>query len=141
MGWKPSQTAVYNILRALEAEDAVTSEERIESGRLQKVYTITSKGAAMNEENTRKLRTEIMKIFSMFIGLMQNVTDTDSEKELQSMLIDFRHFSRLVFKMGIIVPKETHVIVSTALSAMIKLASEKKISFPDFDAECSKDQE
>ncbi|TFG09670.1 PadR family transcriptional regulator, partial [Candidatus Heimdallarchaeota archaeon] len=49
-GWKPSHTAIYNSLKSLEEEGLVTSKEKIENGRVQKIYSATKEGKDSFEE-------------------------------------------------------------------------------------------
>ncbi len=80
LGWKPSLTTIYNILKKMASGGLVVSEERIENGRVQKVYSITEKGQNILEEWRYKMRKEMKKNFSYFFSLMQNV---DSLEEIE----------------------------------------------------------
>ncbi|MFW9923037.1 MAG: PadR family transcriptional regulator, partial [Candidatus Thorarchaeota archaeon] len=68
--WKPSQTTVYNSLKSLENDELVTVEERIEKGRVQKIYSITEKGRKHFLEMHQELKKLMKKNFSQFISFV-----------------------------------------------------------------------
>src|SRR5271157_4537463 len=73
LGWKSSQTAVYNVLRALEAEEAVALEEKKENGRWQKIYSITPAGKTKMLEGQKHMRDEMLRLASMVINMLQGI--------------------------------------------------------------------
>ncbi|MHA1243197.1 MAG: PadR family transcriptional regulator [Candidatus Heimdallarchaeota archaeon] len=85
MGWKPSQTAVYNSLKSMEQENLVTSEEKIEKGRVQKIYSITTKGQQMFNETHKKMRDNMAKNFSQFVSFAQMVSEIDDPEKSEAI--------------------------------------------------------
>lgn len=134
LGWKSSQTAVYNTLRALEAEEAVRLEERKENGRLQKIYSITPAGKAKMEAGQKKMRDDMLKIAAMIISILQGIGGNDnSQDEVRSAMIDFRDFARMALMVLHSAPGECHAIISTALASIRQLAEQNNIQVPEYD--------
>lgn len=133
LGWKSSQTAVYNVLRALEAEEAVCLEERKENGRLQKIYSITPAGKAKMEAGQKKMRDEMLKLTAMIIGMLQGIGRNDDRDELRSAMVDFWNFAKMALMVLRTAPEECHAIISTAFASIRQLAEEKHIQFPKAD--------
>lgn len=133
-GWKPSQTAIYNSLKSMENENLVTSEERIEKGRVQKIYSITKQGRKSFEETHRMMRKQMMKNFSQFFSYVQMLGDIENreeseafQKRVQTILENMKDISRLTLFLLREAPKETEKIVENMLTSLKKIASKYDI--------------
>jgi len=127
--WKPSQTAVYNSLKSMESEKLVTVEERIEKGRVQKIYSITKEGRKVFEETHRKLRKQMMKNFSQFFSYVQMLGDIENleeskafQKRIQTTLENMKDISRLTLFLLREAPEETEKIIENTLASLRKIA-------------------
>ena len=76
-GWKPSQTAVYNSLKSMESDEMIKVEERVESGRVQRIYSITKKGRETFNENRKSIKKHMMANMSQFYSFMQKVGEIE----------------------------------------------------------------
>lgn len=77
-GWKPSQTAIYNVLKSLEEQNLVTVDVSVENGRARKEYSITSIG----ESDLQKKRDRIeIKVIKRFIHMMLVFQESDIDTE------------------------------------------------------------
>ena len=137
-GWKPSQTAVYNSLKSMESNDMVTFEERIESGRAQKIYSITEKGRQFFEETHQQMKKHMMKNFSQFFSFMQMVGDLENSEEsevfqdrIQTTLENVKSISCMTLLLLRAAPKETQAIIENTLSSLNKIAAEFNIQIPE----------
>jgi len=129
-GWKPSQTAVYNSLKSMESENKVTSEERIEKGRAQKIYSITEQGRQVFEATQRRMKEHMMKNFSQFFSFVQMVGDIENleeseafQKRVQSILENMREISRITLLLLKEAPEETQTIIEDTLASLNKIAA------------------
>ena len=141
-GWKPSQTAIYNSLRSLEAEGFVTFEEKIESGRAQKIYKVTRKGKDAFEETHQNMKKNMMKNFRRTISLMQmieNIESSDESKAYQLRIHNALENMKLAGDLTLVllreVPEETVKVMAEYLSALKKIAEKYEIEIPDDDEE------
>ena len=135
LGLKPSQTAIYNILKSLEETGVVTSEERIENGRVQKIYTITSKGLTLHEEHKKRFKAQIAKMSALVTGAIENMHENSAQTELHTLFQDLRQFPLLVMTLINPLPKETQEIISTAVKSLSDLAKAHNIPLPSKDEE------
>jgi DNA-binding PadR family transcriptional regulator len=133
-GWKPSQTAIYNSLKAMESENLVTSEERIEKGRVQKIYSITKQGRKSFEETHQLMRKQMMKNFSQFFSFVQVLgeltTQEDTEafqKKIQTILEHLKDISRLTLLLLREAPEETQKIVEDTLASLKEIAAKHDV--------------
>jgi DNA-binding PadR family transcriptional regulator len=133
-GWKPSQTAIYNSLKSMENENLVTSEERIEKGRVQKIYSITKEGRKSFEETHQKLRKQMMKNFSQFFSYVQMLGDIEDreeskafQKRIQATLENMKDISRMTLLLLREAPEETQKIIENTLISLKELASRYEI--------------
>jgi len=133
-GWKPSQTAIYNSLKSMENENLVTSQERIEKGRVQKIYSITKEGRESFEETHRLMRKQMMKNFSQFFSFVQMLgefsTREESEafqKKIQTILESLKDISRLTLLLLREAPEETQEIVKRTLTSLKEIASKHNV--------------
>lgn len=133
-GWKPSQTAIYNSLKSMENENLVTSEERIEKGRVQKIYSITKQGRKSFEETHRIMRKQMMKNFSQFFSYVQMLGDIENreeseafQKRVQTILENMKNISRLTLFLLREAPKETEKIIENTLTSLKEIASKYDI--------------
>ncbi|MBD3193279.1 MAG: hypothetical protein GF308_21775 [Candidatus Heimdallarchaeota archaeon] len=132
--WSPSQTAIYNSLKSMENDDLVSVEERIEKGRVQKVYSITKKGKQVFEETHKKMKRSMRKSFSQFLSFVQMIGEIENREEsetlkqtLQSILKNMTKISDLVFLVVREAPKETQIIIENAFISLEKLANKYNI--------------
>ncbi len=137
-GWKPSQTAIYNSLKSMESDGMVTFEERIESGRVQKIYSITKKGKKLFEETQQHMKKHMMKGFTRFFSFMKMFSDIESSEEsaafqqrIHESLENMKSLSFLALILLREAPKEAEKIIEEFLISLKKLAEEKKIVLPD----------
>lgn len=137
-GWKPSQTAVYNSLKSMENEDLVRAEEKIEKGRVQKIYSITENGKSFFEKTQQVIRKHMSENFSQFFSLVQMVGDiTNSEESaamqesVQSIIDNMNKTSRLIISLIPLAPKQTQTILENTLTSLIKLATSFDIQIQD----------
>jgi len=133
-GWKPSQTAIYNSLKSMENENLVTSEERIEKGRVQKIYSITKEGRKTFEETHQKLRKQMMKNFSQFFSYVQVLGDIENleeseafQKRIQTTLENMKDISRLTLFLLREASEETEKIIENTLTSLKKIAAKYDI--------------
>jgi len=134
--WKPSQTAVYNALKSMESKNVVTVEERIESGRVQRIYSITEKGRMTFEDSHKRMKEHMMKNFSQFFSFVQMVDDIENleeseafQQKIHSIFVDLRSISRMTLLLLKEAPKETQEVIATTLSSMKKIATKYDIQF------------
>ena len=147
-GWKPSQTAIYNSLKAMESEGLVSSDERIESGRVQKIYSITRKGKKQVEETHQLMKRHMMKDFKRFFSFMQLVGEleiSEESKEFQERMHDFldnmRDISFLALYLMRRAPDETEKAIERFTQSLNKIAESKNIEIPeDFFLENTKEE-
>ncbi|MBK5114939.1 MAG: helix-turn-helix transcriptional regulator [Candidatus Heimdallarchaeota archaeon] len=128
-GWKPSQTAIYNSLKSMESENLVTSEEKIEKGRVQKIYSITKEGRKAFEETHKQLRKQMMKNFSQFFSYVQMLGDIENreesiafQKRIQTILENMKDISRITLFLLRVAPEETQKIVENTLTSLKEIA-------------------
>lgn len=132
--WSPSQTAIYNSLKSMENENLVSVEERIEKGRVQKVYSITKKGKQVFEETRQRMKRSMRKSFTQFLSFVQMIGEMENREEsealqqtLQSILKNLTNISDLVFLVVREAPKETQTIIENAFASLEKLANKYNI--------------
>ncbi len=137
-GWKPSQTAVYNSLKSMENEKMVTSEERIEKGRVQKIYSITDKGRLVFDETHQRMRERMNKNFSQFFSFMQMVEDTEysevsdaCQQRVQSILDDIKSIFKITLVLLHEAPQETQEIIEKTLASLRKIAKKNDIKLSE----------
>ena len=141
--WKPSQTAIYNALKSLEKDEKVSSEEKIENGRVQKIYSITKKGQSLIEKTKEKIKGEMVRKFIHLFSFMVNFSEADSQqdsKDIQSIfkktLKDVKEIQLVFFQIIKIAPKETNKAISEALISLKEIAKENNISLKKFEDIC-----
>lgn len=141
-GWKPSQTAIYNSLKSMESEELVKAEEKIESGRVQRIYSITKKGREVFKERGKRMREHMMKNMSQFYSFMQKVGDVvtmeESEsyqKRIHTILENLRRISHLTLMLQREVPKETQEIIENTLASLKKIAKKQDIDYSEIERE------
>jgi DNA-binding PadR family transcriptional regulator len=137
-GWKPSQTAIYNSLKSLESDGMVTSEERIESGRVQKIYSCTRKGKKQFEETHQHMKKIMMRNFTRFFSFIQMVGDIESseeseafQKRMHNSIENMRNISFLAMFLLREASKETEKVIEEFLASLMKIAEEKEIKIPE----------
>jgi len=136
--WKPSQTAVYNSLKSMESESFVTVEEKIEKGRVQRIYSITELGQQYFESIQQKMRNHMMKFFSQFFSFIQAVGDIELMEEsedfqeiVQTTLENVGQISQFVLLLLRQAPKETQTTIENTLSTLKEIATKHNISFQE----------
>ncbi|NHK30291.1 MAG: hypothetical protein FK730_02995 [Asgard group archaeon] len=137
-GWKPSQTAVYNSLKAMENKKFVKAEERIESGRVQKIYTITKQGQQFFNE-TQQLMNERMKrnfthIFSIaqMISEIENLEESETfQLKIHTILENMEKISHLLLPLVREAPNETQTIIEKTYTSLKKIATKYNIQFKE----------
>jgi len=133
-GWKPSQTTIYNTLKTLESQNAVTVEERIESGRAQKIYSITDEGKILLSQTKKTLVSSMGNRLSQFLTIMQDFTDVDcSEKSSPKKSQQYKEIfddeiPLLTFKLLHVAPEETHKILADVFVSLKRLADKYKVT-------------
>jgi DNA-binding PadR family transcriptional regulator len=128
-GWKPSQTAVYNSLKSMENQNLVTVEERIEKGRVQKIYSITKQGQQFFNE-TQQIRKERMReYFTHIFSIAQMVSEIENLKEseafqlkIHSILDNMEKISHLLLPLVREAPNETHSIIEKTYTSLKNIA-------------------
>lgn len=135
-GWNPSLTSIYNALKSMYNKNFVTYEERIESSRVQKIYSITDQGRAFLEEKQRQFKTKFKKKMAQFFSLLEtvdNLEDICSEKSSeakQSIFSTLRQISQLLMLITNnprIDFKTIEKILTNTLSALKEIAEENNI--------------
>ncbi|MHA1213535.1 MAG: PadR family transcriptional regulator [Candidatus Heimdallarchaeota archaeon] len=136
--WKPNQTAVYNSLKSMESENKVTVEEKIEQGRVQKIYSITEQGREFFDETQRKMKKHMMENFSRFFSFMQIVGDIENSEEseafqqrIQTFFDNMKDISSLTLLLLRKAPKETLAVIEATLTSLNTIAAKNKIQIPD----------
>ena len=136
--WKPSQTAIYNSLKAMEQENLVEYEEKIESGRVQKIYAITKKGKDCINETHKLMKENMIKNFVRMSSVMQMLVDSGQTKEAESIqkavhevFKSFREISLLTIKLIQKEPETTQRIIAQTLDSLKKIASDYNIEFKE----------
>ncbi|MCE7742413.1 MAG: helix-turn-helix transcriptional regulator [Candidatus Heimdallarchaeota archaeon] len=137
-GWKPSQTAVYNSLKSMENDKLVTSEEKIEKGRVQKIYSITDKGRSVFDETHQHMREHMDKNFSQFFSFMQMVGDSEYsevsdayQQKVQSIMDDMKSIFKVTLFLLHKAPEDTQKIIESTLASLKKVAEKKGIKIPE----------
>ncbi|NHJ31863.1 MAG: PadR family transcriptional regulator [Asgard group archaeon] len=137
-GWKPSQTAIYNSLKSMESENLVTFEERIEKGRVQKIYSITKQGRKAFEETHQQLRKQMMKNFSQFFSYVQMLGDIENreeskvfQKRIQTILENMKNISRITLFLLREAPEETQEIIENTLSSLKEIATKYEVQLQE----------
>ena len=140
--WKPSQTAVYNSLKSMENENMVSSEEKIEKGRVQKIYSITEKGQQFFEETQQKMKKRMMKNFSQFISFAQKVGEIENSEEsealqqnIHSIIKDMSKISRMSFLLLREAPEETQAVIENTLTSLKKIVKKYDIQYEEEENE------
>lgn len=88
--WKPSQTAIYTTLKALEDKGAVSVDERIESGRVQKVYGLTAKGRKLLAKKKDHILAQMLQKFVHTAIFMQKFCKDDELIEMDKKTQSFK---------------------------------------------------
>jgi DNA-binding PadR family transcriptional regulator len=137
-GWKPSQTAVYNSLKEMENNNFVVSEEKIEHGRAQKIYSITEEGRQFFDETRQKLQTRIRNVFHQMFAFAQLVTEIENEDEseifqerIQNTLENMEKITFMISDLMRIAPKETQTVVENTFSSLKDLASKFDLNYQE----------
>ena len=140
-GWKPSQTAVYNALKSLESENFITAEEKIESGRVQKTYSITRKGRNFFKETHENMKNQMRKNFSQFLSFAQVVGETDNtenSEEIQEKVQNISEKMRCIYFTSILLlkkaPEETEAIINETVVSIRKIAQKYGVNMQEDDA-------
>ena len=133
--WKPSQTTIYNTLKSLESQNAVTVEERVESGRAQKIYSITKEGRTLLSRMKKNLVSSMGNRLSQFLTIMQDFTDMDNfekSKESQKCQEFFEEemdlIPLLIFKLLYVAPEETQKILAYTYTSLKNLANKYNVT-------------
>ncbi|MHA1223805.1 MAG: PadR family transcriptional regulator [Candidatus Heimdallarchaeaceae archaeon] len=141
-GWKPSQTAVYNSLKSMENENIVKVEEKIESGRVQKIYSITEKGRMILQETKKRIKEHMSRNMAQFFSFVQMVEDIENveeskafQKKVQGIFEDLRSVSKITMVLLKEAPNETQEIISNCLSSLKKIAKKHEIELDEEDFE------
>ena len=134
LGWKPSQTAIYNTLKTLQSEGAVTVEERIEKGRVQKIYAITETGKTAFLDARENMKSQMGEKFAQLLTLMQNFTDFDNNQNIEawkethgSVNKDMDLISTYFVRLLKVAPEDVHQILTNTTSSLKDLANKHNI--------------
>lgn len=138
LGWKPSQTAVYNSLKSMESENWVTVEENVEKGRVQRIYSITEQGFEIFNETKQIMRNHMVTNLSQFFSFVQMVSDITNKEEsealqqnLQVIIESMQGVSRLVFLLVREAPEEAKEVIENAFASLKKIAKKYNIQMMD----------
>ena len=138
MGWKPSQTSIYNSLKSMENDELVTVEENIEKGRVQRIYTITAKGQEIYNETKEKMRKHMVNNLSQFFSFIQMANEIANKEEsetlqqnLQTILVDMQGITRLVFLLIREAPEEAKDILEETYASLKRIANKHEIQVKD----------
>ena len=141
-GWKPSQTAIYNSLKSMESEEKIEVEEKIESGRVQKIYSITKKGRESVKEIRKHMKEHMMNNMLQFFSFIQQVGEFESleeselfQKRVHVTLENLRSIPPITMMLFRTAPKETQEVIENTVESLKKLAKKHEI---DFSEEVSK---
>ncbi|MHA1611758.1 MAG: PadR family transcriptional regulator [Promethearchaeota archaeon] len=134
LGWKPSQTAIYNTLKTLEKEKAVSAEDKIEKGRVRKIYAITETGKTAFLDARENMKCQMGEKFAQLLTLMQNFTDFDNNQNIKawkethgSVNKDMDLISTYFVRLLKVAPEEVHQILTNTTSALKDLADKHNI--------------
>lgn len=87
--WKPSLSTIYPILQDLKTQGVIKCTEKIESGRLQKIYEITNKGEEILKKLLQKLQLMIDSMVSLVFSTLGLSEDSNDfyDKEVEKFFI------------------------------------------------------
>ena len=141
IGWKPSQTAVYNSLKSMENEGLVSAEEKIESGRVQRIYSITEKGRESFKETKEKMKVDMRRNFNQLLSFAQVIGETEQSEyseKLQLIAQEISEKLRHIYFISLLslrkAPEEAEAIINEATEAFDKLAEKHGITLQEEDA-------
>ncbi|RLI73122.1 hypothetical protein DRO91_03590, partial [Candidatus Heimdallarchaeota archaeon] len=116
-----------------------------ESGRVQKIYSITEEGRHVFNEHQEAIRNRILKNFSQFLSFIQMAGEVGNLEEsralqlqIQAILRDMARISRLTFLLLHKKPEKTGMIIQKTLESLEKLAKENNVQF-QFNDCCTDD--
>ena len=135
LGWKPSQTAIYNALKALEKENFVIFEEKIENGRAQKIYTLTESGRVHYLEHKKKMQQLPLHNITQMMKLLEGITEEGLKKDITDVFKELRKMPPRIFTVLKVAPKKTLEILNSAMKEIEKLAKDNNIDLSKIDAE------
>lgn len=134
IGWKPSQTAVYNSLKSMENENIVSVEERIESGRVQKIYSITNEGKKqiekIKERMKKQMRNNLSRIFAIaqIVGDIENIEESKAlQTSIQNSFENMKEIAEITFLLLPEEPKETQKILENTIVSLKSIAKKHEI--------------
>ena len=137
-GWKPSQTAIYNSLKSMESEGKIEVEEKIESGRVQKIYSITKNGRETAHEIRMQMREHMMKDMSQFFSFLQKIGEFETleeterfQKRVHDTFESLRSIPQMTMMLFRAAPKETQEVIRNTVESLKKLAKKHDIHFPE----------
>ncbi|UJG43145.1 MAG: PadR family transcriptional regulator [Candidatus Heimdallarchaeum endolithica] len=135
--WKPSLTTIYNILKKMELAGIVSATEKIESGRVQKLYSITDKGKDFFEEHKKKMKKRMRETFSQFFTLFQDVEKLERPEEAQISTDKIKDTLNLLRKNSMLVmvlmrksPEKVQKILKNSLTSLMELAQKENVPIP-----------
>ncbi|MHA1865494.1 MAG: PadR family transcriptional regulator [Candidatus Heimdallarchaeaceae archaeon] len=135
--WKPSLTTIYNILKKMELAGIVTATEKIESGRVQKLYSITDKGKDFFEDHKKKMKKRMRETFSQFFILFQDVEKLERLEEAQISTDKIKDTLNLLRKNSMLVmvlmrksPEKVQKIQENCLTSLMELAQKENVPIP-----------
>ncbi|NHJ04581.1 MAG: PadR family transcriptional regulator [Candidatus Heimdallarchaeota archaeon] len=138
MGWKPSQTSIYNSLKSMESENLVTVEENIEKGRVQRIYSITDKGREVYNETKEMMRKHMVNNLSQFFSFVQMLSEMANKEEseiiqqyLQTIIESMQGINRLVFLLVREAPEEVNELLKSTFTSLIRIAKKHDIQVKD----------
>ncbi len=132
--WSPSQTAIYNVLKILTEKKVIQFQEKIEKGRVQKLYSLTDFGLQEFDKNKEIFMAKMMNRLVNIQKLIQNFTvmgsmknPEENQKFISLFLRDMHKFSCISFPLLKVAPNEVHQIIKTALASLQELATKHGI--------------
>ncbi len=145
-GWKPSQTAVYNSLKSMENDNLVTAEEKIEKGRVQKIYSITKQGRNFFKETHQNMKVQMMKNLTQLLSFVQLVGENDTRENSEEFQLKVQNISekmKSIYFTTILLlkeaPNETEAFVEETLLSLKKIAQKYGIKIQEEDAQSKQD--
>jgi DNA-binding PadR family transcriptional regulator len=132
-GWKPSQTSIYNALKALKAEGLVVPEEKIENGRAQIVYSLTDLGKERYVQHKQKMQNASLHNIQQMMTILEGITEEGLKKEITDVFTALRQIPPRIFAVLKVAPKKTLEILNGAIESINKLAKEKNIDLSKID--------
>ncbi len=129
--WKTSQTNIYNVLKHLESNKFVTSEEQIKNGRIQKNYSISKPGVEFLAQTKHVRMEEIRKNVSKLLVLLYHYGENElspQEQMVEQLITNMKQINEFSLSLMEHAPTETQEILTTTIRSLESLAAQKNIT-------------